>query len=126
MRLPGRSPKGNAVGAEQTNIPDPRATEPLRALPREQENWLTPRNAPYEFSYEKRTFHYRVTEEVKSRKASGGLLEEMISSRKPEARQSQHMLSDVLVIVLVIVIVIVIAPVRREKLLLRLERKWIV
>jgi hypothetical protein len=36
------------------------------------------------------------------------------------------MLSDVLVIVLVIVIVIVIAPVRREKLLLRLERKWIV
>jgi hypothetical protein len=78
MRLPGRSPKGNAVDAEQTNIPDPRATEPLRALPREQENWLTPPNAPYEFSYEKRTFHYPVTEEVKSRKASGGLLEEMI------------------------------------------------
>jgi hypothetical protein len=78
MRLPGRSPKGNAVDAEQTNIPDPRATEPLRALPREQENWLTPRNAPYEFSDEKRTFHYPVREEVKSRKASGGLLEEMI------------------------------------------------
>src|SRR5450631_4531901 len=34
-------------------IPDQRATELRHArflLPREQENWLTPRNAPYEFN----------------------------------------------------------------------------
>jgi hypothetical protein len=37
------------------NIPDQRATELRHALPREQENWLTPRNAPYEFGDEKRT-----------------------------------------------------------------------
>jgi len=41
-------------------IPDQHATELLHALWQEQENWLTPRNAPYEFSYEKRTFYYRV------------------------------------------------------------------
>jgi hypothetical protein len=44
------------------------ATEPHHALQREQKNRLTPRNAPYEFSDEKRTFHYVVPPEVKSRK----------------------------------------------------------
>jgi hypothetical protein len=43
--------------------------EQLHALPREQENWLTPRNAPYEFNDEKITFYYRAAPEVKSRKA---------------------------------------------------------
>jgi hypothetical protein len=42
----------------------------LHAPPREQKNWLTPRRTPYQFSNEKRTFHYLLREEVKSRKGN--------------------------------------------------------